>query len=35
MGHIDPHSPISSALSRRTFLVAGATGIYGLDAARL
>ncbi|GIT31167.1 MAG: hypothetical protein Ct9H300mP1_32130 [Planctomycetaceae bacterium] len=35
MGHVDPHSPIAQALSRRTFLVAGATGLYGLDAAQL
>ena len=35
MSRVDPHSPIAQALSRRTLLVAGATGIYGLDAARL
>ena len=35
MGNVDPHSPIAQALSRRTFLVAGATGLYGLDAAQL
>ncbi len=35
MSHVDPHSPIAQALSRRTMLVAGATGLYGLDAAAL
>jgi len=35
MSRVDPHSPIAQALSRRTLLVAGATGFCGLDAARL
>ena len=35
MSDVDPDSAIAGALSRRTLLVAGATGIYGLDAAQL
>lgn len=33
--YLDPHSSVARAVSRRTFLVAGATSVYGLDAARL